>query len=215
MQSGRPWIGVAVALLAGVSIAMGEGPESAAATAGKEKDAMSTVTFKGSRVEIAGQVPRVGTVAPPFKLTGADLTDVGLDHFGGKTKILNIVVSLDTHVCELSAKRLNEEVSKLKDTVLINISADLPFAAKRFCESLSLDNIVTLSTMRGGSFGRDYGVQLATGPLAGLMSRAVIVLDSGNKIVYAELVPEISHEPNYDAALAAARSAESKAGQKP
>jgi len=171
------------------------------------ESAMETITFKGQPVRIAGLLPRIGTVAPLFKLTAADLSDIGLDKFAGKTKILNIVVSLDTGVCALSAKRFNEEISKLTDTVLINISADLPFAQKRFCESQSLSNIVTLSTMRSPSFGKDYGVRIVSGPLAGLLSRAVLVLDPNNKVIYAEQVPEITKEPNYEAALAAAKSA--------
>ena len=168
--------------------------------------AMSTVLSKGNPVEIAGRLPQVGTVAPPFTLTGADLSDVPLAKFAGKKKILNIVISLDTGTCALSASRFNEDVSKLSGTVLINISADLPFAQKRFCESHSLTNIVTLSTMRGTPFGKDYGVQIMSGPLAGLLSRAVVVLDETNRVTYTEQVAEMSHEPNYEAALRAVKS---------
>ena len=121
----------------------------------------------------------------------------------GKKKILNVVPSLDTGVCAASARRFSTEVAKLNNVALLNISADLPFAQKRFCDSESLKNIITLSTMRSLSFGKDYGVQIVDGPLAGLMSRAVLVLDADNKIIYTEQVPEITQEPNYDAALAA------------
>ena len=167
---------------------------------------MATITFKGSPVTTAGALPAVGSQAPAFKLTGADLVDAGLDAFAGKKKILNIVPSLDTAVCALSARRFNEEVAKIENTVLINISADLPFAQKRFCESNALKNITTLSTMRAPAFGKDYGVQITSGPLAGLMSRAVLVLDANDKVVYREQVSEITHEPNYEAALKAVKS---------
>jgi thioredoxin-dependent peroxiredoxin len=166
---------------------------------------MATITLKGTPVHTIGHLPQVGRLAPPFRLTSADLSDTGLESFKGKRKILNIVPSLDTGVCAASARRFNADVAKLNNVVLVNISADLPFAQKRFCDSESLKNIVTLSTMRSLSFGKDYGVQMVDGPLAGLMSRAVLVLDIDNKILYAEHVPEIAQEPNYDSALAAAR----------
>lgn len=162
---------------------------------------MATITFKGTQIRTAGTLPKVGTVAPAFKLTQADLSDVGLDAYAGKKKVLNILPSLDTSVCALSAARFNREAVTLSDTVIINISADLPFAQKRFCESQSLKQVLNLSTMRSASFGKDYGVEIVTGPLAGLMSRAVLVLDRDNKVVYAEQVPEIAQEPNYEAAL--------------
>ena len=190
-----------------VAVALARGDDNAAKPPNSIKgEKMGTITLKGEPIRIAGRLPDVGTIAPPFKLTAADLSDIGLDRFAGKTKIVSIVPSLDTGVCARSAKRFNEEVAKLTNTVLINISADLPFAQKRFCESESLSNIVTLSTMRSPSFGKDYGVQIVTGPLAGLMSRAVLVLDPKDKVIYAEQVPEIGKEPNYEAALAAAKS---------
>ncbi len=166
---------------------------------------MATITFKGSPVHTFGYLPPVGKIAPPFRLTSADLTDIGLEALKGKKKILNIVPSLDTDVCAASARRFSEEAARLNNVALLNISADLPFAQKRFCDSGSLHNIITLSTLRSLSFGKDYGVQIMDGPLAGLMSRAVLVLDADNKIVYAEQVPEITQEPNYAAALAAVR----------
>jgi len=165
---------------------------------------MATIKLKGNAIHTTGNLPGVGKTAPAFKLTAGDLSDVGLDKFAGKKKILNIVPSLDTGVCALSAEHFNGNVAARKDLVLLNISADLPFAQSRFCDSKSLKSIVPLSTFRSPNFGKDYGVQIIDGPLAGLMSRAVIVLDACDKVVYAEQVPEIAQEPNYDAALAAA-----------
>lgn len=167
---------------------------------------MALVKFKGTDVRIEGRFPSVGSLAPSFRLTGVDLKDIALESFGNKVKILNIVPSLDTSVCALSAVRFNTEIARMQNSVLVNISADLPFAQKRFCEANALKNIVTLSTMRSPNFGRDYGVLIADGPLAGLMSRAVLVLDKANRVVHAELVTDIAHEPDYAAALAAART---------
>jgi len=163
---------------------------------------MSTVTFKGTPFKLAGTFPSVGQQAPNFKLAAGDLSDKQLADFKGKTVILSIVPSLDTPVCAISAQKFNEAVSKRDNVVMINVSADLPFAQGRFCESKALRNIVTLSTFRSPTFGTDYGIQLAEGPLAGLMARAVIVIAPTGKITYVELVPEIAQEPNYDAALA-------------
>lgn len=162
---------------------------------------MSTVTFKGTPIQLAGSFPTVGKQAPEFKLVAGDLSDKQLEDFKGKTKVLNIVPSLDTPVCAISARKFNEAVGIRENVVLLNISADLPFAQGRFCESNALRNIVTLSTFRAATFGKDYGVQIAEGPLAGLTARAVIVIDASNKVTYTELVPEIAQEPNYDAAL--------------
>lgn len=166
---------------------------------------MATITLKGQPIHTAGDLPKPGAKAPPFKLTGGDLADVGLDKFAGKRKILNIVPSLDTGVCATSAQKFNREVSGLANVVLLNISADLPFAAQRFCESHALKNIVTLSTFRSPAFGKAYGVAITDGPLAGLMSRAVLVLDAQDRVVHAQQVPEIAQEPDYSAALAAAK----------
>lgn len=168
---------------------------------------MATITFKGNPVKTIGSLPAAGAAAPAFRLTAADLSDVGLDAFAGKTKILSIVPSLDTGICQKSAVAFNKAVGDLKDTVLLNISADLPFAQKRFCDAEHLAHVVTLSTMRSPAFGKDYGVVMTDGPLAGLLSRAVLVLDRSNKVVYGEQVPEIAQEPNYAAALEAARRA--------
>lgn len=167
---------------------------------------MATITRKGLTVHTSGNLPAVGSTAPAFKLTAVDLSDVGLDAFAGKKKLMNIVPSLDTGICAMSARRFNSEVAKLDDAVLLNISADLPFAQKRFCESEKLHNIVTLSTMHPTTFGTDYGVVMIDGPLAGILSRAVLVLDQNNRVIHAQQVPEIAQEPDYESALAALRS---------
>lgn len=168
---------------------------------------MATVAFKGNPVHTVGDLPAKGTKAPAFSLTGTDLQDVGLEAFAGKRKILSIVPSLDTGICAMSAKRFNQEVAKLGNVVIINISADLPFAAKRFCDSEKLQHIVSLSTFRAPDFGRKYGMAISEGPLKGLLTRAIVVLNQHDEVVYTELVPEITTEPNYDAALAAVASA--------
>ena len=166
---------------------------------------MATITFKGTPIHTSGELPAPGAPAPDFKLTKTDLSDVSLKDFDGKKKILNIVPSLDTGVCAISAKKFNEAVSALNDTVLLNISADLPFAAGRFCESFSLKNVVALSTFRSPAFAKAYGVGIVDGPLAGLTARAVVVLDAQDSVIYTELVPEIAQEPDYFAALAAVK----------
>jgi thioredoxin-dependent peroxiredoxin len=163
---------------------------------------MNTVTFKGNPIKLAGTVPAVGQQAPEFKLAAGDLSDKQLADFKGKTVILSIVPSLDTPVCAISAQKFNEAISKCDNAVLLNVSADLPFAQGRFCESKALRNIVTLSTFRSPTFGTAYGVLIAEGPLAGLLARAVIVIAPTGKVTHVELVPEIAQEPNYDAALA-------------
>ena len=160
----------------------------------------------GTPVKLYGELPPVGRAAPAFSLVNKDLQDVTLAAFSGKRKVLNIVPSLDTPTCQASARRFNKEASSLNNTVVINISADLPFAMARFCSSEGLDNVVNLSTMRGREFMRDYGVKIADGVLAGLTARAVIVLDSDNVVRYTELVSDIKNEPNYDAALAALKA---------
>lgn len=164
---------------------------------------MAEITFKGNPIHTAGDLPPVGSTAPDFVLTNGGLEDVSLAAFDAKRKILSIVPSLDTGICAISAEQFNGKVAVLENVVLLNISADLPFAAGRFCSSKGLDNVVTLSTFRSPSFGKDYGVEIIDGPLAGLTSRAVLVLDETNTVLYAEQVPEIAQEPNYDAALAA------------
>ena len=152
---------------------------------------------------MAGSFLKKGDTAPDFSLTTKDLKDVGLKDFAGKRKVLNIVPSLDTPVCAKSTKIFNEKAGALPNTVVLVISADLPFAAGRFCSAEGVNNVVTLSTVRGRDFRTKYGVDITSGPLAGLTARAVIVLDANNKVLHSELVPEIKQEPNYDAALAA------------
>ncbi|HMV52899.1 MAG TPA: thiol peroxidase [Rhodocyclaceae bacterium] len=163
---------------------------------------MSTVTLAGNPIHLAGQFPKVGDGAPSFTLVGTDLADVSLKDYAGKRKVLNIVPSLDTPVCQTSTRKFNERASAQHNTVVLVIAADLPFAMKRFCETEGLKNVVSLSTMRGREFMANYGVEIIDGPLAGITARAVVVLDEHDKVVHAELVPEIKQEPNYDAALA-------------
>jgi thioredoxin-dependent peroxiredoxin len=166
---------------------------------------MATVTLKGTPIHTSGELPAVGAAAPDFRLTGADLKDVSLADYKGKRKILNIVPSLDTPVCATSTRKFNETGGKLPNTVVLVISADLPFAAKRFCTAEGLQNVVTLSTFRAKEFAQRWGVTLVDGPLAGVTARAVVVVDEHDRVTYTELVPEIAQEPNYDKALAAVK----------
>ena len=164
---------------------------------------MSTVTLGGNPVNVAGNFLTAGTSAPDFSLTGKDLKDVGLKDFAGRRKVLNIVPSLDTPTCQTSTRKFNAKAGSLADTVVLVVSADLPFAMKRFCEAEGINNVVTLSTLRGRDFHGKYGVDITDGPLKGLTARAVVVLDENNQVKYSQLVPEIKNEPDYDAALAA------------
>jgi thioredoxin-dependent peroxiredoxin len=168
---------------------------------------MATITFKGDPIHTEGDLPRVGAKATAFRLTGGDLQDVGLEAFKGKTVILNIVPSLDTGVCAQSARAFNTQAGALSGVVVVNVSADLPFAQKRFCDAEGLAHVRNLSVFRAPAFGRDYGVRIADGPLAGLLSRAVVVIAPDGVVAYTEQVPEIAQEPDYAAALAAARRA--------
>ena len=164
---------------------------------------MATITFKGSPTHTSGDLPKVGSKAPDFKLVKQDLSEVSLASFRGKKKILSIFPSIDTSVCATSVRHFNEKASKMPGVAMLNVSADLPFAAKRFCGAEGLTGVETLSTFRG-SFANDYGVRLTDGPLAGLCARAVVVLDADDKVLHTEMVSEIAQEPNYVAALAAA-----------
>lgn len=164
---------------------------------------MAQLTFKGNPIHTSGDLPAVGQPTPDFKLVANDLKDLTLADFAGKKKLLNIVPSLDTSVCALSTRKFNDHAKAHPDTVILVISADLPFAQKRFCGNEGLSNVVTLSMMRSRKFAKDYGVLLEDGPLAGLTARAIVVLDENNLIRYSELVPEIAQEPDYNAALAA------------
>jgi thioredoxin-dependent peroxiredoxin len=164
---------------------------------------MATVTLRGNPVQTSGELPKKGSKAPDFKLVNPDLKDVSLAEFAGKRKILNIYPSVDTPVCATSTRKFNEKAASMKDAVVICIAADLPFAFRRFCAAEGLSNVQTLSLMRGKEFGKAYGVDLTNGPMAGLLARAIVVLDKDDKVLHTELVPEIAQEPDYDAALKA------------
>ncbi|MBT8769106.1 thiol peroxidase [Metapseudomonas boanensis] len=164
---------------------------------------MAQVTLKGNPINVEGQLPQKGQQAPAFSLVGGDLSDVTLASLSGKRKVLNIFPSVDTPTCATSVRKFNAEASKLPNTLVLCISADLPFAQKRFCGAEGLENVVNLSTMRGQNFLKDYGVAIANGPLAGIAARAVVVLDENDKVLHSELVAEIADEPDYAAAIAA------------
>lgn len=164
---------------------------------------MANITLKGNPFHTSGELPEVGSEAPNFRLVSADLQDVTLETYKGKTKVLNIVPSLDTAVCAVSARKFNEKAASIRDAVVLVVSADLPFAMKRFCTTEGLHNVSPLSMMRGRNFAKEYGTLITDGPLEGISARAVVVIDANDKIVYTQLVPEIGEEPNYDAALAA------------
>jgi thiol peroxidase len=163
----------------------------------------TTVTLRGNPVRVDGDLPTTGAKAPDFKLTSAALADVSLKDFAGKRKVLNIVPSLDTPTCAVSTRKFNESANDLTNTTVLVVSADLPFAAKRFCELEGLKNVAHLSTFRHPEFLKAWGVGLADGPMAGLTARAVVVLDENDKVIHSEMVPEIAQEPNYAAALKA------------
>src|SRR5262245_5545022 len=168
---------------------------------------MAIIKLGGNPVNTSGELPKKGDKAPDFVLTRSDLTDVSLKDFAGKRKILNIVPSLDTGVCAASARRFNTEAAKLTNVVVLTISNDLPFAQKRFCEAEGIKEVVPLSELRSRDFGQAYGVRILDGKMAGLLSRAIVVLDEQDKVIYGEQVPEIAQAPNFEAALAAASSA--------
>lgn len=167
--------------------------------AGKEE----TVICRGQEAHTSGPMVKVGEQAPDFRATNADLQDVSLSSFKGKRVILNIFPSLDTPTCALSVRQFNTRASELENTVVLCLSMDLPFAQSRFCSTEGLNNVVPLSVFRSHDFLKEYGLQLADGPLKGLMARAVIVIDETGKVRYTQLVSNISNEPDYDAALQA------------
>ncbi|MCP9268765.1 thiol peroxidase [Xenorhabdus sp. XENO-1] len=160
-----------------------------------------TVKFQGSDITINGDFPQVDQTAKEFSLVAKDLADVTLSQYAGKRKVLNIFPSIDTGVCATSVRKFNQVASELNNTVVLCISADLPFAQSRFCGAEGLSNVVMLSTLRGGKFHEDYGVAISQGPLVGLTARAVVVLDENNQVIYSQLVDEITNEPDYDNAL--------------
>lgn len=162
---------------------------------------MAKITLKGNEVNTNSDIVPQGSDAPDFILVNSDLQDVNLSSFDGKNKILSIVPSLDTPVCQKSTLVFNEKVAGLEDTVMLIVSSDLPFAMKRFCTNESLDNVMPVSMMRSRNFAKDYGVLLVDGPLSGITTRAIITISKDNKVLHSELVTEIADEPNYQAAL--------------
>lgn len=164
---------------------------------------MSQVTFKGTTVNTQGSLPALGVNAPDFSLTAADLSQKTLADFAGKKIVLNIFPSIDTGTCAMSVRTFNEKASAMENTVVLCISKDLPFAQGRFCAAEGIENVVSLSEYKDSSFSDAYGVRFSDGPLEGLLSRSVVVIDEQSKVVYTEQVAETVNEPNYDAAIAA------------
>lgn len=164
---------------------------------------MASITFKGNPIKTIGELPEINISAPDFTLTKTDLSDVTLKDFPGKTIVLNIFPSIDTPVCAASVRKFNQEASGFDNAVVLCISADLPFAHKRFCEIEGLNDVIPLSVFRSEDFGSNYGVTITEGPLRGLMSRAIVVIDKTGHVVYKQQAPEIAEEPNYDEALKA------------
>lgn len=162
---------------------------------------MAKITFRGSEINTIGSLPEKNTQALDFTLVSKDLADIALSDYKGKYVILNIFPSLDTGVCAASVRRFNNEASKLNNTVVLAVSADLPFAAGRFCTVEGIENVFPASVFRNPDFGKDYGVLMTDGPLKGLLARAVVVIDPKGYISYTELVPEVTVEPDYQAAI--------------
>ena len=163
---------------------------------------MADITFQGNPITTVGNLPEKGAQAPAFTLVGTDLSDVTLKDFAGKQLVINIFPSIDTGVCQASVRAFNEKAGGRGNTAVLNVSKDLPFAQERFCAAEGIDNVVSASAFRS-SFGEDYGVTMTAGPLEGLLSRAVVVVDTEGSVVYTEQVPEIGQEPDYEAALGA------------
>ena len=164
---------------------------------------MGQVTLRGNPVSTSGHLPKTGGKAPAFTLTKSDLSEVSLGDLAGQRVVLNIFPSIDTAVCATSVRKFNEAAAKLDNTVVLCVSADLPFAAGRFCGAEGITNVSTGSDFRHKEFGDTYGVRMTSGPLAGLLARSVVVIDATGKVTHTELVPEIAQEPDYDAAIAA------------
>ena len=162
---------------------------------------MAKITLKGNEVNTNSEIVSPGSKAPDFTLVDSNLNNVSLSTYEGMNKILSIVPSLDTPVCQKSTITFNEKVSSMKDTVMLIVSSDLPFAMSRFCSQESLENVVSLSMMRSRSFAKDYGVLLLDGPLAGITTRAIVTISKENNVLHSELVSEIANEPNYEAAI--------------
>jgi thiol peroxidase len=166
---------------------------------------MATITLGGNAIHTSGSLPEVGSDAPDFLLTKNDLSDVSLKDFSGKKIILNIFPSLDTGICAASVRRFNSEAGNLDNTVVLGVSVDLPFAHSRFCEAEGIENVITLSDLRNKDFGENYGVRIVDGPLAGVFSRAIVIVGTDGKVVYTQQAPDIKQEPDYEAALNALR----------
>ncbi len=162
---------------------------------------MSKVTFKDSEINTSGNLPSVGDTAPEFLLSKTDLSDITVNDFKGKRVVINIFPSIETPVCSQSVKRFNAEVEKLENTEILCVSKDLPFAHARFNAEEEIKNVISVCELRDQSFGENYGVRMIDGPLAGLFARALVVLDENSKVIFTQLVPEISQEPDYDAVL--------------
>lgn len=164
---------------------------------------MAQITLKGNPIETVGEIPAIGTLAPEAELTQGDLNDTSLADFKGTRLVLNVFPSIDTGVCAASVREFNRQAASLENTKVLCISGDLPFAQARFCGAEGIENLVMLSSFRHDVFGSAFGLTIKTGPLHGLLSRAVIVIDENGMLIYSEQVPEIAQEPNYEAALAA------------
>ncbi len=164
---------------------------------------MATITHGGNPVQTIGSLPEVGSTAPAFSLTQNDLTLISLNDYSGKKLILNIFPSIDTGTCATSVREFNKRAAGLENTTVLCISRDLPFAQKRFCGAEGINNVQTLSDYATGEFGKNYGVEMLDGKLRALHARSIVVMDENQKVLYTELVPNISDEPNYDAAIAA------------
>ena len=160
-----------------------------------------TVHFQGTPVAVANTIPQAGSKAQAFTLVAKDLSDVTLAQFAGKRKVLNIFPSIDTGVCAASVRKFNQLATEIDNTVVLCVSADLPFAQSRFCGAEGLSNVITLSTLRNPDFLKDYGVEITEGPLKGLAARAVVVIDENDNVIFSQLVNEITNEPDYAAAL--------------
>ena len=172
-----------------------------------KEEKMAQITLKGNPTHTSGKLPSPGYAAPDFSLTKRDLSDMSLRDVAGKRVVLNIFPSIDTPTCSASVRRFNSEISKHENAVVLCISRDLPFAHNRFCEAEGIENAIPLSEMRHREFGKKYGLDILDGPMAGLLARAVVVLDESGKILYSELVGEIAAEPNYEKALEALKDA--------
>lgn len=166
---------------------------------------MATITFQNNPLHTCGELPEIGSFAPDFSLANNELENVSLKNYAGKRKVLNIVPSLDTPTCAASARKFNQKAGNLENTVVLLISADLPFAQCRFCEIESLDGVEALSTFRS-TFGKDYGIEICDSALAGLTARAIVIIDEQDKVIYTQLVSELAHEPDYEAVFSALKS---------